>query len=318
MQHSILLPLGPVRPEQAVPFANLVKWAGAERLWQGQGMLMDSHHVAGWLAGLGIRVPMGFGVSLMPFRTPYQAALEARSLAMATGQSVVAGFGPGAIDTQRRIMGKPYASQLGACREYVSIVRGLLSRELVELSGDHYAVEAKLFDYHPQPVSVGLGVLREKMAALAGEIADVAITWMGSAAYVGDVLMPAMRGVENRRSDQPLKVTAMVPVALSGPGRNVADLAAASCGGHLQLPHYQAALRRAGIAVSGDGDPADVTRLVDGGVFLYGTAQEIATRLAEYRAVGVDEVVLNATGVAGVLGPRAAAQDLLDILNAVA
>lgn len=317
MRLSILLPFGPVRPEQVVPFANLVNWTCADRLWQGHGMLLDSHHLINWLAGIGIRVPAGFGVTLMPLRSPYQAAVEARSVALTTGHSVVAGFGPGGLQAQRSFMGKTYSSQIGACREYVRTVRGLVHGETVEIDGDHYSSVAKLLDYRQTQVSVGLGVLREKMAALAGEIADVAITWLGSASYLDQILMPAMaKGAAGREIEEPAKVTAIVPVALSGPDRKVADLAGASCGTHIQAPHYQDALKKAGIVVSGDGDPADAVKLVDGGVFLYGTAEEIHERLDEYRKIGVDEVVLNATGVGLVAGPRAAAQDLLEILNA--
>ncbi|UYQ63471.1 LLM class flavin-dependent oxidoreductase [Streptomyces peucetius] len=316
MRYSILLPFGPTRPEQVVPFANLVKWTAAERLWQGQGMVLESHHLVSWLAGIGIRVPAGFGVSLMPFRSPYQAAVEARSVALATGHPVVAGFGPGSLSLQAGVMGRPYASQLRASREYVEIVRGLLAGNQVDVDGTHHTVSAKLIRSPAPPVSVGLGVLREKMAVLAGEVADVAITWMGSAQYVGDTLIPAVRSAD-RTLDDPARITAIVPVALSGPDRSVTDLAAAACGSHIQLPHYQDTLRKAGIAVSGEPSPEDAVKLVDGGVFLYGTEEEIHKRLDEYRAAGVDEVVLNATGVGLVHGPQAAARDLLKILNGV-
>jgi alkanesulfonate monooxygenase SsuD/methylene tetrahydromethanopterin reductase-like flavin-dependent oxidoreductase (luciferase family) len=314
VRYSILLPFGPNRPEQVVPFANLVRWTAAERLWQGQGMVLESHHLASWLAGIGIRVPMGFGVSLMPFRSPFQAAVEARSVALATGHPVVAGFGPGSVSLQQGLLGRPYASPLRASREYVSIVRRLLSGEQVDLAGEYHSVSASLIKAPAPPVSVGLGVLREKMAALAGEVADRAITWMGSAEYLGSTLIPAARGAE-RALPEPLKVTAIVPVALSGPDRQVADLAGAACGSHLQLPHYQDTLRRSGIEVRGEQD--DATRLVDGGVFLYGSAEEIHERLAAYRAAGVDEVVLNATGVGLVHGPQTAARDLLRILESL-
>jgi alkanesulfonate monooxygenase SsuD/methylene tetrahydromethanopterin reductase-like flavin-dependent oxidoreductase (luciferase family) len=280
-------------------------------------MLLDSHHLINWLSGIGIRIPCGFGVSLMPLRSPYQAALEARSAALATGHPVVAGFGPGGVAAQRSFMGRPYASPLGASREYVQIVRGLLSGETVDSSGDHYSALARLVDHKPAPVSVGLGVLREKMAALAGEVADVAITWLGAASYLDQVLMPAMeKGAQERKLDEPAKVTAIVPVALSGPGRDVTELVAASCGQHIKAPHYRDALKKAGISVSADGEPGDAAKLVDGGVFLYGTAREIHERLDEYRAIGVDEVVLNAMGVGGLRGPREAANDLLKILEA--
>ncbi|MFE0103073.1 LLM class flavin-dependent oxidoreductase [Streptomyces sp. NPDC059009] len=314
MHYSILLPFGPTRPEQVVPFANLVKWAGAERLWQGQGMVLESHHVISHLAGLGIRVPAGFGVSLMPFRSPYQAAVEARSVALATGHPVVAGFGPGSLSIQEGVLGKPYASPLRASREYIRIVRGLLNGDTVDVRGDYHSVSGNLIKSLAPPVSVGLGVLRERMAALAGEVADVAITWMGNAPYVGTTLMPALRGAD-RALDEPVRVTAIVPVALSGPDRDVTALAAAACGSHIQLPHYQDTLRRAGITVTGESGPEDAGRLVDGGVFLYGTPEEIHQRLDEYRQFGVDEVVLNATGVGQVHGPQAAARDLLKLLR---
>ncbi|SFN93884.1 Flavin-dependent oxidoreductase, luciferase family (includes alkanesulfonate monooxygenase SsuD and methylene tetrahydromethanopterin reductase) [Streptomyces sp. cf124] len=316
MRYSILLPLGPTRPEQAVPFANLVQWTAAERLWMGQGMVLESHHLVSWLAGIGIRVPAGFGVSLMPFRSPYLAAVEARSVALTTGHPLVAGFGPGAKSLQKGVLGRPYASPLRASREYLQIVRGLLSGDQVDVSGDFHSVSGSLTKTHAPPVHVGLGVLREGMAVLAGEMADVAVTWMGSARYVGDTLLPAIRSAD-RALEAPVKVTAIVPVALSGEDRDVTELAGAACGSHLQLEHYRDTLHRAGITVSGEHRADDAMRLVDGGVFLYGTVEEIHQRLEEYRVAGVDEVVLNTTGVAQIHGPKAAARDLLTILSAV-
>jgi alkanesulfonate monooxygenase SsuD/methylene tetrahydromethanopterin reductase-like flavin-dependent oxidoreductase (luciferase family) len=299
-----------------VPFANLVQWTAAERLWQGQGMVLESHHLASWLAGVGIRVPVGFGVSLMPFRSPYQAAVEARSVALTTGHPLVAGFGPGAKSLQKGVLGKPYASPLRASREYLQIVRGLLSGDQVDVSGDYYSVSASLIKTHTLPVHVGLGVLREGMAVLAGEVADVAVTWMGSARYVGDTLIPAIRSAD-RALEDPVKVTAIVPVALSGEDRDPTELVGAACGSHLQLEHYRDTLRRAGITLSGEHRADDAKRLVDGGVFLYGTVEEIRQRLDEYQVAGVDEVVLNTTGVAQIHGPKSAARDLLNILRAI-
>lgn len=78
----------------------MVKWTHAERLWQGQSLLMEPHQGFVSAAASGFRVPVGLGVSLMPMRHPYEAALQARSVAMTTGHSVVAGFGPGSRSFQ--------------------------------------------------------------------------------------------------------------------------------------------------------------------------------------------------------------------------
>jgi hypothetical protein len=45
----------------------------------------------------------------------------------------------------------------------------------------------------PAPhVEVGVGVLRERMAMLAGRRADVAITWLTPIRYLDQVLLPAL------------------------------------------------------------------------------------------------------------------------------
>jgi alkanesulfonate monooxygenase SsuD/methylene tetrahydromethanopterin reductase-like flavin-dependent oxidoreductase (luciferase family) len=314
MKYSILLPVVPTRPEQAVLFANLVQWTAAERLWQGQSLILDSHHLATWLAGIGVRVPMGFGVSLMPLRPPYQAALEARSVALATGHSVVAGFGPGPVSFQSALLGQPYARPLRASREYATIVRALVSGDDAMVEGEYFSVAARLPKRPAPPVEVGLGVLRPKMAALAGEVADRAITWLMPAGHLAETLIPAMRGAD-RTLEEPVRTTAIVPLAVARQGRDVTALVEAACGNHLKAPHYQDALRKAGITVSGQGGAQDTARVVDAGAFLYGTVEEIHDRLAEFAAAGVDEVVLNTIGVAQTHGPKAAAQDLLQILG---
>lgn len=92
--YSVLIPFLPRLPEQVLPYAALVHWTHAQRLWQGQSLMVEPHHGFVHAAGAGFRVPTGLGVTLMPLRHPYEAALQARSLALATGQPVVATSGP--------------------------------------------------------------------------------------------------------------------------------------------------------------------------------------------------------------------------------
>lgn len=315
--YSVLMPFLPRRPEQLLPYAALVEWTGADRLWQGQAMLVEPFQGFAAAAGAGFRVPTGTGVTLMPLRHPYEAAHQVRSLAMTTGESVVAGFGPGGREFQRSLLGAPYASPLTAAREYLTIVRGLLSGGTVELDGEYFSCHAGMVPAVAPRIDLGLGVLRPGMARLAGEVADAAVTWLTPPAYLRDTVRPAMaEGAEKAGRATP-RLSAVVPVALERPDRDPAELVVASNSRHMRTPHYIDMLRKAGIDIAGEELPAAAKRMLEGDAFVHGTIDTIVEKLTAYREAGVDEIVLNLTGVYNVHGPKAAMDDLKQILTAV-
>lgn len=312
---SVLMPFTPSRPEQAVPYAAFVQHR-AHRLWQGQSLLIDPHQTFSYLAGIGFRIPVGTGVTLMPFRHPFEAALHARSMAAAMRAPVVAGFGPGGTSLQASLRGAPYPSPIRAAREYLTIVRALLASGTVSHAGEYFTMYGSLPPLPAQPVELGLGVLRPRMARLAGEVADIAVTWLTPSAYVGDQLLPALREGATAAGRATPRLAAIVPVAVSRPERESADLAAASNSAHLNGPHYRDMLRRAGIELGSPSDLAAGARaLVDGGAFVYGEPAVICKELDAYRAAGVDEIVLNLTGVCVRHGIQAGLADLEAIFN---
>jgi len=315
---SVLVPFVPHRPEQIIPFAAYVQWSPAHRLWQGQGTLVDPHQSFSFAAGAGFRVPAGTGVTLMPLRHPYDAAMQARSLAATTGHPVIAGFGPAAKSFQEGLLGTPYASQLTAVREYVRVVRRLLDGGLVEEEGEYFPVRTVLHTLPTPPVEVGLGVLRPGMARVAGALADVAITWLTPVDYLRSHVLPVLRESAEAEGRVVPRVTAMVPMAVSRRDRDPAKVALASNLGHLQLPHYRDMLRRAGI----DTDPQNVAdgakALVAGGAFLYGTVAELADQIRDFWAAGVDEVVVNLSGVHRLHGLQPTLAELDEIVREAA
>ncbi|WP_354639237.1 LLM class flavin-dependent oxidoreductase [Kitasatospora camelliae] len=292
-------------------------WTRAARLWQGQSLTVEAHQGFAHAAGNGFGVPTGLGVSLMPLRHPYEAALQARSLAISTGHPVLAGFGPGRPDLQRAMRGEPYASPLTAAEEYLTVVRGLLQGRQLDFRGRYFHCEGALPPSPAPQVQVGLGVLRPGMARVAGRVADAAITWLTPAAYLRETVIPALcEGAEAAGRPQP-RVVAMVPMALPLPGQDAAAVAVAGSGAHMQAPQYADMLRRAGIDVDG-GDPlANARSLIEGGAFLAGEADELVERIGEFWNSGVDEVVVNMTGVANVGGPKAAMQQIRTIVTAL-
>lgn len=315
MEVSVLLPFVPRRPEQVLPFAGLIKWTRAARLWQGQSTVIEPFHGFAHSSGAGFRVPTGIGVALMPLRHPFDAAQMAHSAVLTSGEPMRIAVGPGAAAFQKAMLGASYASPLTAAREYVAIMRGLLDGDQVDFAGRYYQCH---FGLHPMPaprVEVGLGVLRPKMAHLAGEIAENVVTWLTSPAYLEGTICPAIKEGAATASQRAPSVTTFVPVGLYRPGRNAQELALESARAHLQGPHYIDMLAKAGIQVSGRPTLEDAQKLIDGGVFLYGRPDRIGRGLDAYAAAGVDEIVLNLTGTCALHGLRATVQDLEVLLT---
>ncbi|MFI7133467.1 LLM class flavin-dependent oxidoreductase [Nonomuraea sp. NPDC050153] len=316
-KYSVMIPFVPRRAEQILPYAALVEWTAAHALWQGQATLIEPHQGFVYAAGAGFRVPAGLGVTLMPLRHPYEAALQVRSLAMATGEPVVAGFGPGPISFQESLLGERYPSQLGAIREYVTAVRALLAGGVVDLRGEYVACHGMLPPAVSPRIEIGLGVLRRGMARLAGQVADVAITWLTPAEYLAETIVPALREGAQAEGREGPRVAAMVPLALSRPDRTPVEQAMASNALHLQAPHYQDMLRKAGMDVTGRDPAADAKAAVDGGAFLSGGLDQLVARLKEYEQAGADEIILNLTGVFNLQGQKETMNELKSLLGAL-
>lgn len=316
--YSVLVPMVPRRPEQILPFAALTCWTGAHRLWQGQSLLVEPHQSFTYAAGAGFRMPVGLGVTLMGLRHPYDAALQARSLAMVTGHPVVAGFGPGGRSFQQALADRPYASPLTASREYLTAVRRALAGETLDLHGEYVTFRGRLSPTPAPTVELGLGVLRPGMARLAGEVADVAITWLAPPAYLRDTLVPALRqGAEAAGRPVP-RVTAIVPLALARTDREAAEFALAGNGAHLRAPHYRDMLRRAGAGIGAEDSLETAAKsLVACDAFLTGTPSRVADLLRGYADAGVDELVINVTGVHALCGQQAALDELKTVLGEV-
>jgi len=313
--YSVLVPFVHCRPEKTLPFAAFVQWSPAYRLWQAQGDQGDPLQSFAFAAASGFRVPIGTGVRLMAHRHPFTAAQETQTAAVTMGHPVVAGFGTGAAVLQRGMLGAPYRSPLRAAREYLTIVRGLLAGERLDHHGEYFSCELRLLPVPSPPVEVGLGVLRPAMARLAGELADVAITWLTPAAYLRDVVLPALRAGAEAEGRPAPRVVAVVPVAVDRAGRDLTELVMAGHAHHLRMPHYADMVRRAGIDADLTDPGAAVNAVVKGGAFLTGGLGDIAEQLAAFEEAGVDEIVLNVSGVCAKHGGRAALEELDELLR---
>ncbi|GAB3251877.1 LLM class flavin-dependent oxidoreductase [Alteromonas gracilis] len=316
MDLSVFVPHSPLRAESLLPYAALTEWSSAVRLWQGQSMASDPHVSFAAMAGAGFRVPCATGVTLMAQRHPLDAALQARTVALATGHRFLAGIGPGAKVYQDLMLAQPYPSVLGAVRDYVTTMRALLDGETPSPT-DTLRCGAGIAAIPSPGVDIGLGVLRPGMARLTGEIADVAITWLCPPAYLRDVIVPALREGAQRAGRPVPRVVAVVPFALRTPetaSRDRHQLVLAANSAHLSAPHYRDMLHRAGVPRADDAS-GYVDAVIDAGAFVFETPEDAVKRLLEFEDAGVDEVAINPAGVTMTEGVRAGLAEIEHVLG---
>ncbi|WP_446664893.1 LLM class flavin-dependent oxidoreductase [Flexivirga sp. B27] len=314
---SFMFPQQPSDPDAVVPYGQLTQEIGAARLWFGQSLRIESHPALAYLAGTGCHISVGMAVGLMVLRHPYDAALQARSLARVMRQPVAIGYGAAYPSFVRSVRGAPYEKPARAVGEFIDIARRLARGEAVDFHGDMFDVHTQLPPMDTPTVEIGAGVLRETMARVTGRRGDLAMTWLTPTSYIEDVIMPALqRGAERGNQPRP-RVVSVVHAGVERPGRNGMLLAQHGSITHLSAPHYTDMLRRAGLDVDASDPVAGARELVQEGIYLYGSPEYIADGIASYHEAGVDEVVINPTSVTNMYGSEQTMEDLRDIFAAV-
>ncbi|QAY62562.1 5,10-methylene tetrahydromethanopterin reductase [Xylanimonas allomyrinae] len=303
---SLLCPHQPSDAAMVRQYARVVREGDYARLWTGQSFMLESHMALATLGGTEDAVPVGIGTALAPLRTPYDAALQARSLALALDRPVSVAYGAADPDFVRAVRGEPLRRPASFVSAYARTVRSLLDGELVTSEEPGTETRAAQLPDVPRPVvEVGTGVLRPSMAAKSAN-ADFVVTWLTPRNYVRDVLLPRLTRPDGGRP----RVVTNVHIGLERPGRNANFLAQTGCFRHLGRPHYVDMLQRAGLDVHPSDIVSSARELVRKDVFVYGDVESIAEHLADIGRCGVDEIVLNLTAVAFVHGDAAAIDDL--------
>ncbi|POX38801.1 5,10-methylene tetrahydromethanopterin reductase [Streptomyces sp. Ru73] len=315
---SVMYPVMPTDIGDVLPYARVAETTSARRLWLGQSFGIETHAVFAALTGMGLDLGYGTAVTLMPLRHPLTAAVNARSIAALSGHPYVAGIGPGAAAFQKRANGHAYEKPVTAARHYLRMLRTLADgKEATDDDGPWPTEGLQLPPLDAPPVEIGLGVLREPMARLAGEGADRAITWLTPLDYLRERLAPAMQESARKTGRNTPRIVSVVHCAVARPRRDLQQVALKAVGAHLRSPHYSNMLNQAGIPV----DPADPSTaaqmIVKHNLYATGTPDEIADTIASYHRAGVDEVALNVCGVHLHEGRGAALRDLTAITTAL-
>ena len=288
--------------------AKLAEDLGYRSFWTAETTGADAFT---FLATAGAAAPtlgLGTGIVPMQIRTPMVAAMAAATLqAFRPDQEIVLGIGVSSPVITERWHGVPYGDRLvSRVREYVTLIKELLSGEQVSFEGDFYSVSrtrlgVRLRENRPKVV---VGALNEKMLTMCGEVADGVLLNYLPASHVPWSVEKVREGERKAGREQgAAKIYAYVHAGLCEWEDGI-DYARRDIWSYAVVDSYARSFERAGFAeeveeIRGrqaerdrDGAVAAVSdRMVDA-IDVMGDADKVRQTVVDYTDAGVDVPVL--------------------------
>jgi len=256
--------------------ARLAEDIGFDSVWIPDHLMFRSEHGTGgaWesttlLAAMGAAtrsITLGSAVIATSFRNPALLAKIAATVDEITGGRFVLGIGAGWNEVEFRAYGYPTDHRVTRFSEALHIITGLLRNGSVDFEGRfHVARECVL---EPRRAGTGppimVGTLGQRMMGIAAEYADRWNAWLPR----GGVGSPA-----SSMPEALVPLLARIDEACLAAGRDPSTLE-----------------RSAAVAVDTGGSASGLVS--QWGEVLAGTPEELAQRIREFGALGVDELML--------------------------
>jgi len=297
---------------------------GYESVWTAEAYGSDAITPLAWWGSRFPTLRLGTAIAQLSARTPTGAAMAALTLDHLSQGRFVLGLGVSGPQVVEGWYGDTYAKPLARTREYVDIIRKVLSREPVVHQGERYQLPrqdgtglGKALKSIVEPLRTDLPIMLAaegpKNVALAAEIADGWLAFLYSPHH-HDLYAPSLaEGLARRtpeRAGKPFEIVASVPVVVAD---SVADAAAfvrpvlalyiGGMGAKSANFHHEVAVR-----MGYDAEAKEVQRLYLAGdkraaeaalplsliekLSLIGPAEKIADDMAAWRESPVDTLVV--------------------------
>ncbi|WP_018221342.1 LLM class flavin-dependent oxidoreductase [Salinispora pacifica] len=259
---------------------RLAERLGVDEIWTDQlPDQRDATVVAASLLSATRRARVGTAILPIRLRHPVAMAQAAGTLAELSGGRFILGIGAGHRILTEFVLGERDLSPVGAVRDYLTIVRGLLDKGTVVHEGRYFTARA---EYRPPrlTVPVYLAALGPQMIRLAAAYADGIVVYLCTPDIVRSTLVPLLRNAcaAVGRDPDEVPIMAVVP-AYSGP--ETADRLArlqVSINGYRLLPAYRKVLEH----IDGSGTGRDLAERIA----LVGSVEQVRQGLDRYRAAG--------------------------------
>ena len=204
------------------------------------------------------RVRLGTGVIPIYARTPANMAQSFATLDELSGGRAIAGLGVSHKPVVEHWFGQSIDKPLAEMREYVAIVRAILTGEDPP-PGEKFRTAFRLTGWQPPrpDMPIYLAGLSPGMLRLAGEIADGVVLWLCNPSYIRDVVVPTVREGREKagRNLDGFDIVAAVPAAVTDDPQTARESLREEVVPYFSLPYYRAMLERSGL--DPDAGPTD-------------------------------------------------------------
>jgi len=299
-----------IPPALQVEYTVRAEERGFRAAWFPEITFGDAFAPAALAAARTSRVELGTGVVGIWSRSAVTMALQAATLNQISGGRLILGLGPQASGYVEGWHGQRYERPVRALREYITILRRILSGERITYEGEIFSVRGFQLNMAPpeRPVRIYTSAIGPQMCRLAGEIADGVIGYCYSVPYVRDVVIPNLKvGAERAgRTLDGFDVACGFPTIVTPDDAGVEQIrgqvmmfatATQSSKGYAQ------SFAAAGFDVSGiqervaagdvEGALALATAEAVDTVTIAGSPERVRARIVEYEAAGLTTIALN-------------------------
>jgi probable F420-dependent oxidoreductase len=297
-------------PGMQVDYARRAEERGFRAAWFPEITFGDAFGPATAAAGQTERIGLGTGVVGIWSRSPVTMALQAATLNELSGGRLLLGVGLQARGYVEGWHGQRYERPVRAMREFVTILRRILSGEPVTFEGEIFSVRGFQLQMQPpeRPVRIYMAAIGPQMTRLAGEIADGVLGYCYSLEYVRESVMPNLRAGAERagRSIDGFDVACGFPAIITPDDSGLRQIKGqvmmfATAGS--SSPEYASSFAAAGYDVAEiqervdasdvEGALALVTDEMANALTIAGSRENVRHRIEEYREAGLTSIALN-------------------------
>lgn len=264
------------------------------------------------------RITVGTAIANAVVRHPVMTALTAATLAEESGGRFLLGLGVANAALNENVLGLPAIRPVRYMREYVGVLRAVLSAHAVPPGGEYFDVSGFVPDRAlSAPPPIYLAGLLPRMLALAGEVADgVLLNLMTTGALPGARRNIDIGAARTGRAPSDVPVACLVPCCIDPDPRAAAEAARQIVGGYALHPAAAQLFADSGFADqlaevrrrhnAGDPKAADSVsdEMIDA-LVVHGEPDVVPERVRAYRSAGVDLPVLFPMAVGGHWRPCA-------------